>query len=147
MMGKHLADQKKCIFDEDIETLVSEEVAKIPEVYTLEGLSISSGMGVTPTATVKLSVNDQIHEKTEHGDGPVDAVYRAIVSLTGTKSNLLKFDVKGITGGTDALGEVVVQIEESGRTVRGAGADTDIIVAAARAYINALNKIAIRKMK
>ncbi len=144
---KHLADQKKCIFDEDIETLVSEEVAKIPEVYTLEGLSISSGMGVTPTATVKLSVNDQIHEKTEHGDGPVDAVYRAIVSLTGTKSNLLKFDVKGITGGTDALGEVVVQIEESGRTVRGAGADTDIIVAAARAYINALNKIAIRKMK
>jgi 2-isopropylmalate synthase len=144
---KHLADQKKCIFDEDIETLVSEEVAKIPEVYMLEGLTISSGMGITPTATVKISVNNQVIEKTEHGDGPVDAVYRAIVSLTGTKSNLLKFDVKGITGGTDALGEVIVQIEESGRTVRGAGADTDIIVAAAKAYINALNKIAIRKVK
>jgi 2-isopropylmalate synthase len=96
---------------------------------------------------VKISVNNQVIEKTEHGDGPVDAVYRAIVSLTGTKSNLLKFDVKGITGGTDALGEVIVQIEESGRTVRGAGADTDIIVAAAKAYINALNKIAIRKVK
>jgi 2-isopropylmalate synthase len=144
---KHLADQKKCIFDEDIETLVSEEVAKIPEVYSLEGLTVSSGLGVTPTATVKISANDQLIEKTEQGDGPVDAVYRAIVSLTGTKSNLLKFDVKGITGGTDALGEVVVQIEESGRTVRGAGADTDIIVAAAKAYINALNKFAIRKVK
>lgn len=143
---KHLADQKKFIFDEDLETLVSEEVSKIPEVYTLEGLSVSSGIGVRPTATVKMSVHNERIEKTEHGDGPVDAVYRAIAEITGTKSNLLKFDVKGITGGTDALGEVVVQLEESGRTVRGAGADTDIIVAAARAYINALNKLAIRKV-
>jgi 2-isopropylmalate synthase len=144
---KHLADQKKCIFDEDIETLVSEEVAKIPEVYVLQGLSVSGGIGVIPTATVRISADNELIEKTAQGDGPVDAAYKAIVAITGTKSNLLKFEVKGITGGTDALGEVVVQIEESGRTVRGAGADTDIIVAAAKAYVNALNKIAIRKAK
>ena len=81
----------------------------------------------------------------EHGDGPVDATYKAIASLTDTKSNLLKFEVKGITGGTDALGEVIVSLEEEGRTVRGHGADTDIIIASAKAYINALNKLAARK--
>jgi 2-isopropylmalate synthase len=144
---KRLSDQKKYIFDEDIETLVSQEVSKVPEIYALSGLSVSSGIDVIPTATVKMSVHDQIIEKTEHGDGPVDAVYRAIVATTNTKSNLLKFEVKGITGGTDALGEVVVTLEESGRTVRGQGADTDIIVASAKAYINALNKLAIRKPK
>ncbi|WP_333653461.1 alpha-isopropylmalate synthase regulatory domain-containing protein, partial [Dissulfurispira sp.] len=90
-------------------------------------------------------VNDNIVEKMEHGDGPVDAVYKAIASLTNTKSNLLKFEVKSVTGGMDALGEVVVSLEEDGRTVRGHGADTDIIVAAAKAYINALNKLAARK--
>jgi 2-isopropylmalate synthase len=144
---KHLSDQKKYIFDEDIETLVSEEVSKVPEVYELLGLSVSSGMDVEPTASVKMSANNQILERTEHGDGPVDAVYKAISAIADTNSNLLKFDVKGITGGTDALGEVVVTLEESGRTVRGQGADTDIIVAAAKAYINALNKLAIRKTK
>jgi 2-isopropylmalate synthase len=144
---KALADAKKYIFDEDIETLVSEEVSKTPEVYLLEDLCVTSGIGVTPMATVKLSVDGRIVEKTKNGDGPVDAVYKAIVAITGTTSNLLKFDVQGITGGTDALGEVVVQLEESGRTVRGAGSDTDIIVAAAKAYINALNKLAIRKTK
>ncbi len=144
---KHLADQKKYIFDEDIETLVSEEVSKVPEVYELVGLIVSSGMDVEPTATVKMSAHNQVIEKTEHGDGPVDAAYRAISAITGTRSSLLKFDVKGITGGTDALGEVVVTLEESGRSVRGQGSDTDIIVAAAKAYINALNKLAIRKTR
>jgi 2-isopropylmalate synthase len=144
---KHLADQKKYIFDEDIETLVSQEVSKVPEVYTLLGLSVSSGTDVRPTATVKLSANEQAIERTESGDGPVDAVYRAIAAITGTKSSLLKFDIKGITGGTDALGEVVVTLEESGRTVRGQGADTDIIIASAKAYINAINKLEIRKTR
>lgn len=140
---KHLADQKKYIFDEDIETLVSEEVSKIPEVYSLVDLSVTSGINLKPTAALKLRVNDSIIEKMEHGDGPVDAVYKAIAAITETRSNLLKFEVKSITGGTDALGEVTVSLEEDGRTVRGHGADTDIIVAAAKAYINALNKLAI----
>ncbi len=142
---KRLADQKKDIFDEDLETIVSEEVSKVPEVYRLVDLSVSSGLQEKPTAAVKLKVNDRILETTAHGDGPVDAAYRAIADLTHTKSSLLKFEVKSITGGTDALGEVYVSLEEEGKKARGTGADTDIIVASAKAYINALNKLASRK--
>ncbi|MDI6890328.1 MAG: 2-isopropylmalate synthase [Thermodesulfovibrionales bacterium] len=142
---KRLADQKKHIFDEDIETLVSEEVSKIPETYSLVDLVVLSGLNQKPTATVTLKVGEKLIKKVEHGDGPVDATYRAIASITDTKSNLLKFEVKSITGGTDALGEVMVSLEEGGRTVRGYGADTDIIVASAKAYINALNKLATRR--
>jgi 2-isopropylmalate synthase len=141
---KRLADQKKYIFDEDIETLVAEEVAKIPETYTLQSLMVSSGVNVKPTAALQLKVSGEVMDKVEQGDGPVDAVYKAIAAITKTKSDLLKFEVKSITGGTDALGEVLVSLEEDGITVRGQGADTDIIVAAAKAYINALNKLAIR---
>lgn len=142
---KHLADQKKDIFKEDLEALVSEEISKTPEIYSLVDLSITSGVNIKPTAALKLRVNDNIVEKMEHGDGPVDAVYKAIAAITQTKSSLLKFEVKSITGGTDALGEVMVSLEEDGRTVRGHGADTDIIVASAKAYINALNKLSMEK--
>ncbi|MDP3259434.1 MAG: 2-isopropylmalate synthase, partial [Thermodesulfovibrionales bacterium] len=142
---KHLADQKKNIFDEDIETLVSEDFSRIPEVYSLVNLSVSSGMKVEPKAALKMKVKGKIVQKTASGDGPVDATYKAISSITKTKSSLLKFEVKSITGGTDALGEVIVSLEENGRTVRGHGSDTDIIVAAAKAYINALNKLVMRK--
>jgi len=142
---KHLADQKKHIFDEDIETLVSEEVSKTPEIYQLAGLSVSSGMKKEPKASIRMKVKGRVVRKTATGDGPVDATYKAIAAITKTKSKLQKFEVKGITGGTDALGEVMVTLEENGKTVRGNGADTDIIVAAAKAYINALNKLAVRK--
>ncbi|HAM53075.1 MAG TPA: 2-isopropylmalate synthase [Nitrospiraceae bacterium] len=142
---KHLADQKKDIFDDDIAALISEEVSKIPETYSLLDLSVSAGIHVKPTATMKLKVGDRIVEKVAYGDGPVDAVYKAIADVTETKSNLLKFEVKSITGGTDALGEVLVSLEEDGKRVRGQGADTDILIAAAKAYINALNKLAARK--
>ncbi len=144
---KHLADQKKEIFNEDLEALVAETSSKIPEVYKLIDLSITSGINIKPTAAVRLKVNDNIVEKMEHGDGPVDAVYKAISAISKTKSRLLKFEVKSITGGTDALGEVVVSLEEDDITVRGHGADTDIIVAAAKAYTNALNKLEIKKMQ
>ena len=142
---KRLADQKKDIFDEDIEALVSEGVTKVPEFYSLIDLHIISGVHQKPTAAVKVKVGENILDKIEYGDGPVDATYKAIVSLTGTRSRLLKFEVKGITGGTDALGEVVVSLEEDDRSSRGHGADTDIIVAAAKAYINALNKLEAKK--
>jgi len=142
---KRLADQKKYIFDEDIEILVSEGVPGMYETYKLTGLSVKSGINIRPEATVSLMVGDKEVTETEHGDGPVDATYKAIAKITDTKSNLLRFEIKGITGGTDALGEVMVSLEEDGRTVRGYGADTDIIVASAKAYINALNKFASRK--
>jgi len=143
---KKLADQKKDIFDEDIEALVSEGVIRAPEFYSLVDLYIVSGINQKPSATVKLKVGEDVIDRMEHGDGPVDATYKAIAAITDTKSNLLKFEVKSITGGTDALGEVMVSLEEGDRTVRGIGADTDIIVASAKAYINALNKLAARKV-
>lgn len=142
---KHLADQKKEIFDEDIEALISEEVSKIPEIYALTALSVASGTNKKPTASLKLKVKGKTISKTANGDGPVDAVYKAIRSITKTKSKLLKFEVKSITGGTDALGEVMVSLEENNRKVRGQGADTDIIVASAKAYLNALNKLDFKK--
>lgn len=144
---KEIADQKKYIFDEDIEALVSEEVSKVYEYYQLLDMSTSGGMNQKPVATVKLKVGDQTVDGMEHGDGPVDATYRAIAKITGTKSSLVKFEVKGITGGTDALGEVTVTLDEGGNVVRGHGADTDIIIAAAKAYLNALNKFAAREAR
>jgi len=142
---KRLADLKKEIYDEDLEFLITEEFTTVPEKYTLVDLNISSGMNQKPNAVIKLKINGEIIEKTEHGDGPVDAVFKAIASITDTKSKLLKYEVKAITGGTDALGEVVVSLEEDSNSVSGHGNDTDIIIASAKAYINALNKLAARK--
>lgn len=142
---KKLADQKKEIFDGDLEALVSEEMTMVPETFGLTDMSVSSGMNRKPTAYVKLNVRGENKETTEHGDGPVDAVFRAIKFLSGTNSKLLRYEVKAITGGTDALGEVVCSLEEDGRSVSGHGADTDVIIASAKAYINALNKLAARK--
>jgi len=141
---KQLSDQKKQIFDEDIEALVSEEVSKIYEFYRLIDMSTSGGINQKPVATVKLKVV-RIFLTNGAWGWPVDATYRAIAGITGTKSSLQKFEVKSITGGTDALGEVSVTVEEDGKTVRGHGADTNIIIAAAKAYLNALNKLAARK--
>ena len=144
---KRLADQKKYIFNEDIEALVSDEVLRITEVYQLVDLEVSSGTKKRPTATVKMKINGDEKELTVSGDGPVDAVYKAITELTGSKAELNKFEIKAITGGTDALGEVTVILEEAGHTVRGHGSDTDIIIASAKAYINALNKLALKNLK
>lgn len=139
---KRLADQKKEIYEEDLEVIISEEIAKIEERYRLASLSVESGTGKVPTAMVELIVNGQTIRQSGTGDGPVDAVYRTIAAITQTKSRLLTYAVKAITGGTDAQGEVSVRLEEGGKTVTGHGADTDIILASAHAYLNALNKLA-----
>jgi 2-isopropylmalate synthase len=138
---KHIADQKKEVFDEDLEAIVSDEMQQIQEVYVLLHLSAQSGTDIRPAATVEMQVNGQTVKQTGTGDGPVDAVYRTIAQMTGTKSKLDAYLVKGITGGTDALGEVTVKVEEAGKKVAGHGADTDIIIASAKAYVNALNKL------
>jgi 2-isopropylmalate synthase len=144
---KKLADQKKEIFDEDLEALVSENQTTVPETFSLVDMHISSGFNEKPTAVIKLKLKGEIVEKHEHGDGPIDAVFKAITSLTETSSKLIKYEVKSITGGTDALGEVVCSLEQDGKSVSGHGADTDIITASAKAYINALNKLAARNKK
>lgn len=142
---KNLADQKKDIFDEDIEALISEQTNKVIETFRLIDLYVSSGVNSKPMAALKMAIKDKIVDVFEYGDGPVDAVYKAVASATNTQSNLLKFEVKSITGGTDALGEVSVTVQEDDIKVRGQGADTNILIAAAKAYITALNKIAFRK--
>ncbi|MCG6551320.1 MAG: 2-isopropylmalate synthase [Candidatus Magnetominusculus sp. LBB02] len=139
---KALSDQKKHIFDEDIEALVADEITKGSDLYALSSLHVVTGTTQKPAATIKLSVKGEVKEIQTVGDGPVDAVYNAIKELTGTKSELKKYEIKSITGGTDALGEVVVMLEENDRVVRGGASDPDIIVASAKAYINALNKLA-----
>jgi 2-isopropylmalate synthase len=138
---KRIADQKKEVFEEDLEAIVSDEIQQIQEGYVLKDLHAESGMGITPTATVEMLVNGKVQKQTGTGDGPVDAVYRTIAQITGTKSRLEAYLVKGITGGTDALGEVTVKVEEAGKKIAGHGAATDIIVASAKAYVNALNKL------
>ena len=139
---KRLADQKKEVYEEDLEVIVSEEVAKISERFLLKRLYVESGTDKVPTATVELEIDGKSMTRTGTGDGPVDAVYRTIAAMTETKSRLLSYTVKGITGGTDAQGEVSVRLEEAGKTTTGHGADTDVIVASARAYLNALNRLA-----
>jgi 2-isopropylmalate synthase len=138
---KRLADQKKELFEEDLEAIVSETATKVPERYALKALSTQSGMNQMPTATVELDIDGEVLKETGTGDGPVDAVYRTIAQITQTKSKLLAYVVKAITGGTDAQGEVSVRLEQDDEIVTGNGADTDIIVASAQAYLNALNKL------
>jgi 2-isopropylmalate synthase len=138
---KKLADQKKEIYEEDLEVIVSEELAKMADRITLKSFHVASGTDQVPTATVELEIDGRTISQTGTGDGPVDAVYRTIAAMTQTKSTLLMYVVKAITGGTDAQGEVSVRVQEDGRTVSGHGADTDIIMASARAYLNALNKL------
>ena len=138
---KELADVKKEMFDEDLEAILMDEVLRVAEKYQLQTLGVMSGSRVMPTAGVRLKIDDREVEKAAIGIGPIDATFRAIAELTGTTSKLLYFSVSSITGGTDAQGEVMVRIEDDGQVVIGQGADPDIITAAAKAYLNALNRM------
>jgi len=155
---KELADRKKVITDLDLEAVIADEFYKPRDVYLLNGLQVTSGTMGMPTATVRLRGPDGIiHTVASIGTGPVDATYKAIDSIVNVPCTLLEFNIHSITEGIDALGEVTVRIQsESGNTSMdpqseveysrvygGHGADTDIIVASAKAYINALNKLII----
>jgi len=144
---KELADKKKEITDKDIESLIAEELRTVSEVYHLDRVQVSCGDRGIPTATVRLIAPDgQVLADAALGTGPVDAVYKAINRLVGVPNVLTEFTVKSITGGIDAIGEVLIRIESEGITYTGRGADTDIIVASAKAYMNALNRlVAARK--
>lgn len=138
---KDLADRKKVIYNEDIEALVSESVVSEQGRFRLGELEVQSGTSRTPRASVKLSVDGALREVSAEGDGPVDAVFKALAELCETEAELLSYQVKAITGGMDAQGEVNVTLRAKGRSVIGHGAHTDIIVASARAYVNAVNKL------
>ncbi len=138
---KALADKKKNVHDEDLEALVTEEILRTTDVFRLEYLHITCGTTVSPTAAVEMSINDRTVKGTANGNGPIDATYNSIAELTGTESELLRFSVTALTGGTDAQGEVTVRLREQGLVALGRGTDPDIITASAKAYINGLNRL------
>ena len=139
---KELADKKGEVFDEDLHALASEEgIVPAHEHYKLAALKVTSETGTVPHARVMMTVGDAEVVAETAGDGPVDAVLKAIERMAGSHAAMLLYSVNAITGGTDAQGEVTVRLEQNGRIVNGLGADTDIIVASAKAYINALNRL------
>jgi 2-isopropylmalate synthase len=139
---KRLADKKKDIYNEDLEALVLEEIYRIPDTYALVHLGVqSSDTGLPPTAVLVMDIDGKRHEYAGFGVGPIDAVFRAIASVTGRKPKLEQYSVNAITGGSDALGEVTVRLSEDGRSSVGRGSHPDVINASARAYINALNRL------
>jgi 2-isopropylmalate synthase len=144
---KQLADKKRKIYDEDIESIVVEEILRMPHRFKLVYLNVIAGNVTVPTATVQMEVDGKLIQEAGFGDGPVDATFKTIKKITRTKSKLLQFAINAITSGTEAQGEVTVRLEEKGYAVIGQGADTDVIVASAKAYINALNKMEFKKQK
>ncbi len=139
---KDLADKKHEIFDEDLQALVTQtQQAVAEERLQLAWLEATSKTGVRPLAKIAINVDGRVHESEAQGDGPVDAVFAAIEKLLNSEARLILYSVNNITAGSDAQGEVTVRLSKDGRIVNGLGADTDIVVASAKAYINALNRM------
>jgi 2-isopropylmalate synthase len=142
MAFKELADKKAEIDDRDLEAIVADKLRTTQETYHLDFVQVSCGDHVQPTATVRVIDPDgQVRSDAAIGTGPVDAVYRAINRIIDVPNELTEFSVKSVTEGIDAQGEVTIRVESNGRSFVGRGADTDIIVASAKAYMNALNRM------
>ena len=140
---KELADKKHEIFDEDLQALATEAAVAMEEdqAVTLVAFRCCSETGETPVAELTLLVDGNEQQNAAAGDGPVDAAFKAIDGILGVRAELLLYSVNNITSGTDAQGEVTVRLERGGRVVNGQGADTDIVIASAKAYLNALNRL------
>jgi len=138
---KALADKKHEVFDEDLQALVSDTISDVNERVGLVSLKVCSETGETPLASMTLTVDDKEVKTEMAGSGPVDAAFKAIENIVKSETELQLYSVNNITSGTDSQGEVNVRLEKGGRIVSGQGADTDIVIASAKAYINALNKI------
>jgi len=137
-----IADKKQEVFDEDLEAIVRDEVHAEAEYYALEYLHIHSGTSAIPTATVRLRIGDDLREGAGIGDGPVDAACKAIRAVTGASASLERYEIRAVTSGTEAMGEVSMQLSDGGRKVLGRAASTDVIEASARAFIDGLNRLA-----
>ena len=139
---KSLADKKHEIFDEDLQALVSDTKKFVASVrYGFVSLSVSSQTGDTPTCQIAVNVDGKEHSASAEGAGPVDATFKAIEVIAKSDTNLALFSVNAITSGTDSQGEVTVRLEKGDRIVNGRGADIDIVVASAKAYLDALNHL------
>jgi len=144
---KILADKKKHVYDEDIAALVDDSLIKEDNVITLKSLKVFAGTGEPQKADMTLEVYGEIKKATETGDGPVDAIFKCIKKLYLHDVKLQLYQVHAVTEGTDAQATVSVRIEENGKTTVGQAADTDTLVASANAYLNALNKMIIKREK
>lgn len=140
---KDLADRKHEIYDEDLHALVSETSYEKSDCFKLVSLKAHSETGETPTAQITLQVDGQEMMSQADGDGTVDATFCAIEKIAASRAQLQLYSVNNITTGSDAQGEVTVRLQKSGRIVNGHGADTDIIIASAKAYLHALNKLVV----
>jgi len=139
---KELADRKKEIFDEDIEAIVESEVVTVPEAWHLCGIQVATGTGGMPTATVELLENGKQEPVRDAatGDGPVDAIFRAMERITGVRLSLKDYQLRAVTGGKEAQGEVRLEAVCGKQTLSGRGVSTDILEASAKAYLNAINR-------
>ncbi|HEV7465900.1 MAG TPA: alpha-isopropylmalate synthase regulatory domain-containing protein, partial [Candidatus Dormibacteraeota bacterium] len=136
------------VTDRDLQALVADEARTVPERFTLELVQVTCGTSGRPSATVRLHDGerpDRVLEDAAIGDGPVDAVCNAIARLVDMPTELVDFTVRAVTGGLDAMGEASVRVRHEERIFSGHGADTDIIVASAKAYCSALNKVAAER--
>jgi len=144
---KDLADKKKHVFDEDIAALVDDEIMRGQDAIMVKHLRVESGTGIEPVAALTLVVDGEERRVTAEGDGPVDAIFKAIRALYPHTATLQLFQISAVTEGTDAQATVNVRLEENGRTVSGKASDTDTMAAAAYAYVNALNKLLVKRQK
>jgi 2-isopropylmalate synthase len=144
---KDLADKKKHVFDEDIAALVDDEIMRGHDTISIKALRVESGTGIIPVASLTLDAGGKVKSVTTSGDGPVDAIFMAIREAYPHTASLQLFQINAVTEGTDAQAQVSVRLEEDGRTVTGKASDTDTMVAAAYAYVNALNKLLVKREK
>jgi 2-isopropylmalate synthase len=142
---KDLADKKKQIYDEDIEALVDDEIAKAHDRMKLVSLTVIAGTMGPQSATLTLDIDGRHMTVQQTGNGPVDAIFNAIKQLVPHQATLQLYQVHAVTQGTDAQAEVSVRLEENGKTVTGRGADPDTLVASARAYLSALNRLMVKR--
>jgi 2-isopropylmalate synthase len=143
---KHLADRKKEVYDADIEALAEAELHQGPALWALEAFTCNAGSGTIPSAAVCLWNRDgTIHRDATVGDGPIDAVFKALERITGVEVKLKDYSVRSVTVGEDAQGEAQIEAEHNGRTVRGRAVSTDIIEASALAFLQVINRIALRQ--
>jgi 2-isopropylmalate synthase len=144
---KILADKKKHIYDEDIAAIIDDSLVTEDNVIKLKSLKVFAGTGEPQKAEMTLEVYGEVKSATETGDGPVDAIFKCIKNLYPHNVNLLLYNVHAVTEGTDAQATVSVRIEEKGKSTVGQAADTDTLVASANAYLNALNKLIIKRTR
>ena len=145
--SKFLPIKKKHVYDEDIAALVDDSLIKEDNVIILKSLRVFAGTGEPQKADMTLEVYGEIKRATETGDGPVDAIFKCVKKLYPHEVKLQLYQVHAVTEGTDAQATVSVRIEENGKTTVGQAADTDTLVASANAYLNALNKMIIKRKK